>query len=128
MTLNEEQYKYLEELEIHLHHALYEGYCRIINRDVLKVMDSIYQDIFKSKSKMLDGCSRCILYDIKKLADIYFKDKKEKESEEAKNIAIEEPIEEPVEEETPKKMSQYSYGKKATKTNAAKTKKTNNKK
>lgn len=124
MTLNEKQYEYLEQVEDHLKHAVNENYFRIVNRNMLLEFHNIYKDIFKSDSKILNGCSRCILADIKRLATVYFKDKEEKNSIKS----IEEPVEEPVEEEAPKKMSQYSYGKKTTKTNATKTKKTNNKK
>lgn len=124
MKLTIEDYNKIAEYEKEFSHAINEGYFRIVNRNLLVEYAAIYKRVFNRDSKILNGCSRCILADIKRLATVYFKDKEEKNSIKS----IEEPIEEPVEEEAPKKMSQYSYGKKATKTNATKTKKTNNKK
>lgn len=103
MTFNDEQYKYLEELEIHLYHAYYESYCRIINKDVLKVMDSIYQDVYKTSSKLLDGCGRCIYSDIRKLAKSYFADKEERNAKKDIKKAQNEPVDEPKQVEQPVK-------------------------
>lgn len=120
MTLNEKQYEYLEQVEDHLKHAVNDNYFRIVNRNMLLEFHNIYKDIFKSDSKILNGCSRCILADIKQLATVYFKDKEEKNSIKSIEEPIEEPVEVPVEEEAPKKATKASTTKKTANKNKKK--------
>ena len=75
MKLTEQEYELLSKDEMQLEKAIKSNYCRICNKDVLTLYDKIYQRLFKKKSKMLDGCPRCVLSDIKKLAVVYFQDK-----------------------------------------------------
>lgn len=82
MKLTEEQYNKIQEYEKDFHHALYENYFRIINRKLLVDYAAIYKRVFNRDSKILNGCSRCILQDIKLLAKAYFDDKEEKSKQE----------------------------------------------
>lgn len=111
MKLSLEDYNKINEYENEFSHALNEGYFRIVNRNLLVEYAAIYKRVFNRDSKILNGCSRCVLQDIKLLAKTYFDDKKEYE---AQNKAVEELSDENDTETT--KMSKYTYGdkKKAT--------------
>lgn len=91
MKLTEEQYNTIQEYEKDFHHALYEGYFRIVNRKLLTDYAAIYKSVFNKDSKILNGCSRCILADIKTLAKVYFDDKTEKEAQNTAPIDLIEP-------------------------------------
>lgn len=93
MRLNLEDYKKISEYEKDFSHSINEGYFRIVNRSLLKDYADIYKRTFNRDSKILNGCSRCILQDIKQLAKAYFDDKKEMENNTADETV----------EETPKK-------------------------
>lgn len=99
MRLNLEDYKKISEYEKDFSHSINEGYFRIVNRSLLKDYADIYKRTFNRDSKILNGCSRCILQDIKQLAKTYFDDKKEYE---AQNKAVETSNEENVTETQPK--------------------------
>lgn len=113
MKLNIEDYNLIAEYEADFGHAVNEGYFRIVNRNLLKNYADIYKRVFNRDSKILNGCSRCILQDIKSLATIYFQDKKEMENE-AKKEAVETPKEEKP-KTTQKNNKSASKGRKTTK-------------
>lgn len=113
MKLNTEDYNTIAQYETEFAHSVNENYFRIVNRNLLKNYADIYKRVFNRDSKILNGCSRCILQDIKALATIYFQDKKEMENE-AKNTAIETPKEEKP-KTAPKKNKNATKGKKTTK-------------
>lgn len=81
MKLTEEQYNLIAEYEKDFSHAINDGYFRILNRKLLTDYAAIYKSVFKKDSKILNGCSRCVLADIKTLAKVYFDDKAEKEAQ-----------------------------------------------
>ena len=81
MKLTEEQYNLIAEYEKDFRHAINDGYFRIVNRKLLTDYAAIYKSVFKKDSKILNGCSRCVLADIKTLAKVYFDDKAEKEAQ-----------------------------------------------
>lgn len=81
MKLTEEQYNLIAEYEKDFSHAINDGYFRIVNRKLLTDYAAIYKSVFKKDSKILNGCSRCVLADIKTLAKVYFDDKAEKEAQ-----------------------------------------------
>lgn len=114
MKLSIEDYNKIAEYDKDFSHAINENYFRIVNRNLLKDYAEIYKRVFNRDSKILNGCNRCVLQDIKTLAKVYFDDKKEMTAK------INEIVEEN-EQETPK-MSKYTYGEKKT------AKKTTNKK
>ena len=106
MKLNIEDYNLIAEQEKEFSHALNESYFRIANRKMLQDYAAIYKRTFNKDSKILNGCNRCVLADIKQLATVYFQDKDEM----AQNKAIED--ENPV--DTPKKNKTAPKGKKTT--------------
>lgn len=121
MKLSIEDYNKIAEYDKDFSHAINENYFRIVNRNLLKDYAEIYKRMFNRDSKILNGCSRCILQDIKALAKVYFDDKKEMTDK------INEIVDENNEEEQKsKKMSQYTYGDKKTEKKSTKT--TNKKK
>ena len=103
MKLTEEQYNKIQEYEKDFHHALYENYFRIINRKLLVDYAAIYKSVFNRDSKILNGCSRCILADIKQLAKVYFDDKAEKEAQKEAEMPVNEPETQPEAKEQQKK-------------------------
>lgn len=107
MKLSIEDYNLIAEQEKEFSHALNESYFRIANRKMLQDYAAIYKRTFNKDSKILNGCNRCVLADIKQLATVYFQDKDEM----AQNKAIEE--EKPV--DTPNKNKTAPKGKKTTK-------------
>lgn len=111
MKLSIEDYNKIAEYDKDFSHAINENYFRIVNRNLLKNYAEIYKRVFNRDSKILNGCNRCVLQDIKLLAKVYFDDKKEYE---AQNKAVEE-LSDENDTDTPK-MSKYTYGdkKKAT--------------
>lgn len=118
MKLTQEQFNCIAEYESDFGKALNENYFRIVNRKMLLEYDQIYRSVFGRESKILNGCNRCVLSDIKMIARVYFEDKAELEAKKNEEVAVENKEE----EEKPKKMSQYTYGDKK------ETKKTTNKK
>lgn len=109
MTFNDEQYKYLEQLEESLGHAVNDNYFRVVNRQMLSELAKIYVDVFGGSTKILNGCSKCILTDIKRLGKAYFEDKKAKNK--PKKVENE-PVETKTELETPKKAKKAATTKK----------------
>lgn len=110
MKLNIEDYNFIAEYETEFGHAVNDSYFRIVNRNLLRVCADIYKRVFNRDSKILNGCNRCVLQDIKALATVYFQDKDEM----AQNKAIE-TIEEEKPVDTPKKNKTAPKGKKTTK-------------
>lgn len=88
MKLNIEDYNYIAEQEKEFAHALNESYFRVINRNMLMEYSKIYKRVFNRDSKILNGCMRCVLNDIKALATVYFNDKKEMEEKAVENKPI----------------------------------------
>ena len=110
MKLNIEDYNFIAEYETEFGHAVNDSYFRIVNRNLLRVCADIYKRVFNRDSKILNGCNRCVLQDIKALATVYFQDKAE-----MAKAAEEKPVEE-TPKKTAKKMSDYSnVGNKTTK-------------
>lgn len=109
MKLSFEDYNLIAEQEKEFSHALNESYFRIANRKMLQDYAAIYKRTFNKDSKILNGCNRCVLADIKQLATVYFQDKDEM----AQNKAIE-TIEEENPVDTPKKNKTAPKGKKTT--------------
>ena len=120
MKLSIEDYNLIAEQEKEFGHALNESYFRIANRKMLQDYAAIYKRTFNKDSKILNGCNRCVLADIKQLATVYFQDKDEMAQNKGvlnnsdanvKNTAIED--EKPV--DTPKKNKTAPKGRKTTK-------------
>lgn len=82
MTYSKEDYEYLSKFEFHLRSAVDSNYCRIDARNTLGEFDTIYQRAFGRKSKLTNGCNRCVLENIKELAKAYFEDKRAYEAQE----------------------------------------------
>ena len=121
MTLTKEEYEYLSAFDYQLHTAVERNYTRIDVRGVLAKMAEIYERVFKSKSKMVGGCNKCVLTDIKRLARVYFEDKKAYDAEKAAVEVENKPVEASVEEKATD--PQPNDEKPATKKKVAKNKK-----
>lgn len=80
MKLTQEEYNKLQEIDSELGHAINDSYFRVVNRKMLQDYAAIYKRVFGRDSKILNGCSRCILNNIKELAKVYFEDKAEIEN------------------------------------------------
>ena len=112
MKLSIEDFNLIAEQETEFSHALNQNYFRIANRKMLQDYAAIYKRTFNKDSKILNGCNRCVLADIKALATVYFQDKEDMTK------AIDEAVEQSIEEKpitTPKKNKTASKGKKTTK-------------
>ena len=124
MKLSIEDFNLIAEQEAEFSHSIKENYFRIANRKMLQDYAAIYKRTFNKDSKILNGCNRCVLADIKALATVYFQDKEDM-TKSINEIVDENPEKEPKKAEkratTAKKMSDYSSGQK-------KTAKNNNKK
>lgn len=123
MKLSIEDYNLIAEQEKEFSHALNESYFRIANRKMLQDYAAIYKRTFNKDSKILNGCNRCVLADIKQLATVYFQDKDEMAQNKGvlnnsdanvKNTAIE-TIEDENPVDTPKKNKTAPKGNKTTK-------------
>lgn len=121
MNYTQEDYEYMGKFEYHLNTAVNNNYCRIDSKVTLKAFADIYKRTLNKDSKLVTGCSHCVLKDIKTLANLYFSDKAEYEAIEKAQNAIETPVEasqaEAVLDTTPK------AGKPALKKKTAKNKK-----
>ena len=112
MKLSIEDFNLIAEQEAEFSHSIKENYFRIANRKMLQDYAAIYKRTFNKDSKILNGCNRCVLADIKALATVYFQDKEDMTK------AIDEAVEQSIEEKpitTPKKNKTASKGKKTTK-------------
>lgn len=124
MKLNIEDYNFIAEYETEFGHAVNDSYFRIVNRNLLRVCADIYKRVFNRDSKILNGCNRCVLQDIKALATVYFQDKAEMTK------AINEIVDENAENEPKKAEKRPQQPKRCLTTQAdrKKTAKNNNKK
>lgn len=116
MTFNEKQYEYLQTMDDSLGHAVNDNYFRVVNRKMLAELAQIYVDAFGGTTKILNGCSKCILADIKRLGKAYFEDKKARKAEK-KLIETIEPVEQPI---NPKRANKASTTKKTANKNKKK--------
>lgn len=102
MRLTTEDFNSIKEYEQYFSHAINEGYFRIINRGLLKVYAEIYKRVFNKDSKIMNGCSLCVLNNIKELAAVYFQDKKELETTAKAETAEKQAVAEAPAKQTPK--------------------------
>lgn len=70
--MTKEQYQILENYKIHLGTAFKANYYRGITSTELKELSSLYEEIFNEPSKLTNGCSHCILADLKRLGGEFF--------------------------------------------------------
>ena len=74
-----EDYNILKKYELHLHSAQ-SDFMRGLSSKDLKELDEVYNRILPNKkSKLLGGCSRCILHSLQDIAEVYFNYKPEPE-------------------------------------------------
>lgn len=78
MRLTEEQYRALEPYEQNMRTALRSGYARNPGRQVMLVMQDIYNDAAHARNRINTGCGNCILNLLKDIGRIYFADKEER--------------------------------------------------
>lgn len=70
--MTNEQYTILKKYEAHLKSAQ-EGWMRGLGTAELKELDALYKELLPNKqSKLLNGCSRCILHSLQDLAKEFF--------------------------------------------------------
>ena len=85
--MTQEQYLRLQEFENHLFTAYKCNYVRMLTRNTSTILASIFEEYFNQKSRILNGCGHCVLSDLKRLGEEYYKYKDEIEKE--KNIKVE---------------------------------------
>lgn len=73
--MKEEIYERLKPYEKILANAYKANYVRVINSTQSKELDSIYQELFNQKSRIVTGCGHCVLSDIKRMGKEYFEHK-----------------------------------------------------
>lgn len=83
--MTQEQYQILLKYEEQMLSAKIGNYVRKMYSQTLKELDTVYQQLFNQKSKLLSGCGKCILTDCKRLADEFFKYKDELEKQQINN-------------------------------------------
>ena len=70
--MTKQQYNKLQQYEEQFRTAVIGSYVRKLYKPNLTELDKIYMEIFKSDSKLLSGCPKCILTAMKKLGTEYF--------------------------------------------------------
>ena len=88
--MNKSQYTRLQKYEEQFRTAVIGNYVRKMYKQTLEELDAVYQELFNEKSKLLNGCGKCITNDTKRIAKEYFNYKeklenKQKEKEQNKN-------------------------------------------
>lgn len=79
--MTHEQYTILQQYEETLSKAQ-NGYCRALSSQSLKKLNEVYIELFGEESRLLSGCSACVLKGLKKLAKAYFENPVEEKKEE----------------------------------------------
>lgn len=77
MNYTKELYEKLTKFKNQLYNAVYLDYIRLTDISEKKALNDIYELAFNSKSGIMNGCSRCLLRDAKRLGVAYFADEKE---------------------------------------------------
>ena len=77
MNYTKELYDKLTKFKNQLYNAVYLDYIRLTDISEKKALNDLYELAFNSKSGIMNGCSRCLLRDTKRLGVAYFADEKE---------------------------------------------------
>ena len=85
-------YSKLQPFENHLFTAYKCNYVRMLDRNTSTILASIFEEYFNQKSRILNGCGHCVLSDLKRLGEEYYKYKDELEKESIKVESKPEPI------------------------------------
>ena len=86
--MTQEQYIRLEQFENHLFTAYKCNYVRMLDRNTAGNLAEMFEQLYNQKSRILNGCGHCVLSDLKRMGEEYFKYK-----ENIKVVSQPEPIE-----------------------------------
>lgn len=84
--MTQEQYIRLEQFENHLFTAYKCNYVRMLDRNTAGNLAELFEQLYNQKSRILNGCGHCVLSDLKRLGEDYFKYKDELEKIEIPEI------------------------------------------
>lgn len=77
--MTQEQYIRLQQFENHLFTAFKCNYVRMLDRNTAGNLAEVYEQLYNQKSRILNGCGHCVLQDLKRMGEDYFKYKDELE-------------------------------------------------
>ena len=80
--MTKQELKYLSQFEDNFYTAIQSSFSRNISRSSLEEMNRIYEKETGKTQNINYNCSVCCLTLIKKVADIYYKEKNKKKKEE----------------------------------------------
>lgn len=72
--MTEEIFNILKEYDKQFTTIQQSNYCRIPGRRALEELNDAYMKLFNSQSRLLNGCSSCIMDGLRKLSVEYFKE------------------------------------------------------
>lgn len=70
--MNEEIFNILKKYEPQFTTIRQSNFCRIPGRRALEELNDAYIQLFNSQSRLLNGCSNCIMDGLRRLANEYF--------------------------------------------------------
>lgn len=88
MNYTKELYDKLTKYRDKLYTACQLDYVRLTSIEEKKALNDLYELAFNSKSGIMNGCSRCLLRDTKRLGVAYFADEKEYKELELKTQSV----------------------------------------
>ena len=103
--MKEEIFERLKPFEKILGNAYKANYVRVINSTQSKELDSIYQELFNQKSRIMNGCGHCVLSDIKRMGKEFFDFKEALEKATETMNELNEQIEQLQKEDEPKDVN-----------------------
>lgn len=71
--MTQEQYIRLQQFENHLFTAYKCNYVRMLDRNTAGNLAEVYEQLYNQKSRILNGCGHCVLTDLKRMGEDYFK-------------------------------------------------------
>lgn len=94
--INKEIFEQLKPYKLHLGTAYKANYYRGILGNEIKELDKLYQKMFNQPSKLINGCSHCILNDLKRIGEEYFKFEAKQEEENTSTPTPTKVVEQPI--------------------------------
>lgn len=71
--MTQEQYIRLQQFENHLFTAYKCNYVRMLDRNTAGNLAELFEQLYNQKSRILNGCGHCVLSDLKRMGEDYFK-------------------------------------------------------
>ena len=79
--MTQELHDRLDKYERSLYTAYYLDYLRNLGQTAVNELDEIYEELFGHKSNLKNGCSYCVLQEVKKIGREYYAYQTPKEEE-----------------------------------------------